>query len=84
MKYTIAFAALMVSVSAHAVDVAKDAAAVASCTVIGQVSSTPPYILPGADVRQMKKLADAMHADTLLVVSRGVVSKGVAYRCKAD
>jgi hypothetical protein len=84
MKYLIASAALIVNVSSHAVDMAKDTAAVASCTVIGQVSSTPPYILPGADIRQMKRLADAMHADTLFVVSRGVVSKGVAYRCKAD
>ena len=83
MKYLIASIALAVCVSAHAADVAKDAAAVAPCTVIGEVTATPPYILPGSDIRQMKKLADAMHADTLLVVSRGIVSKGGAYRCKS-
>jgi hypothetical protein len=70
--------------SALAADVVvtKDPNAVAACTYLDVLHSWPPYFLPGADIRQLKKRAGEIGADTILVVSRGVASEGKAYRCK--
>jgi len=62
--------------------VTKDPAAVAACAYLDVLHSHPPYILPGADIRQMKKRAAELGADTILVVTRSVVSEGKAYKCK--
>jgi hypothetical protein len=62
--------------------VTKDPAAVSACTYLDVLHSWPPYILPGSDIRQLKKRAAEIGADTVLVVSRSVASEGKAYRCK--
>jgi hypothetical protein len=79
-------AGLLICAQAEASDVtvAKDAAAVEACVKLDTVHSWPPYILPNADLRQMKKQAAQLGADTLLVVTRSVSSTGIAYRCKHD
>lgn len=52
------------------------------CTVVAQVTASPPYWFPGSDIRQMKTQAIALGADTLVVTHRGALSgSGVAYRC---
>ena len=83
-RLTAAIGAILFCVQAQAEDIAvvKDAGAVESCTKLDTVHSWPPYILPNADIRQMKKQAAALGADTLLVVTRSVSSTGIAYRCK--
>ncbi len=61
--------------------ITKDTASVAACTVVGTVHSYPPYFLPNADLRDIKKQATALGADTILLTSRNVTTSGVAYRC---
>jgi hypothetical protein len=75
--------ALMLSTLAAAADIAvtRDAASVIACTKLDTLHSHPPYFLPGADVRQLKKRAAELGADTILVVSRSIASEGVAYKC---
>lgn len=86
MKNLLIFgAAMLVSAFSSAADVTvtKDPATVVACTYLDVFHSHPPYILPGADIRQLKSRAAEIGADTLLVVSRSVVSEGKAYKCKA-
>jgi hypothetical protein len=79
-----AIGAILICAQAQAEDivVVKDPSVVESCTKLDTLHSWPPYILPNADIRQMKKRAAALGADTLLIVSRSVSSTGIAYRCK--
>lgn len=67
---------------ADQVRITKQATDVEACKVVGNVHSTPPYVLPNEDYAQMRNAALALEADTVFVTSRAVVSRGVAYRCR--
>jgi len=67
--------------AAEPIAITKDLTAVQSCAAVGQVRSYPPYFLPGADLKDVRRQAAALGADTILVLSRAVVTSGVAYRC---
>jgi hypothetical protein len=54
---------------------------VAQCRMLGQVAAYPPYIMPNDDYRQMKNAAVLLNADTVLVLNRFGVAKGMAYQC---
>lgn len=57
-------------------------AEVQGCTLIAPLSIAGPYLLPGGDIRGLKKQAVGLQADTLLIIDRSLVSHGVAYQCK--
>lgn len=65
----------------HEVTVLKDGPAPTGCTQLGAVNSTPPYILPGDDLRQMKAQVRDLEGDTVWVTHRGIIGRGVAFRC---
>jgi hypothetical protein len=60
----------------------REAAEVASCKPVGSVQSTPPYMFPGDDMKQIRNQALPLGADTILITSpRLVFTSGVAYKC---
>ncbi|HEY4339135.1 MAG TPA: hypothetical protein VGM97_04235, partial [Steroidobacteraceae bacterium] len=67
------------------IKITHDPADIAQCQSKGSVTSHPPYLLPGDDYKQLKNrvVSENMDADTILITSRVVVTKGIAYRCKA-
>jgi hypothetical protein len=78
--------ALVAAAAAHAgeIRVAKTAADVAACTVVGQVQSMPPYWTIHAALNQVKAQAASLHADTILLTSsklNGWFTTATAYRC---
>lgn len=89
-KVLVSIAALMLAgcattmaPQAEGVRITKEAADVASCDALGDVHSTPPYIWPGDDLKQLRNSAVALKADTVLLTGpRLVVTKGIAYRCQ--
>jgi hypothetical protein len=66
---------------AEHVRITREAADVAACKAVGDVHSTPPYALPNEDYKQLRNAAVALQADTVLVTTRAVISRGVAYQC---
>ena len=66
---------------ANVIQITKNPDDVAKCTVLGEVFAHPPYVMPNEDFKQMRNNAVLLHADTVLVLSRLVVSKGMAYKC---
>lgn len=77
-------AAVILAASAQAgeITVAKDAAAVANCAALGQVQSNPPYWTLNAALRQVKRHAELLHGDTVLIVNSNLwFTTAMAYRC---
>jgi len=68
--------------TAQGIPTTRDAAQVASCKAVGNVASTPPYILPGDDLKQIKNQAAGLGGDIVLITSPRIVStQGIAYQC---
>lgn len=88
-KVALSIAALMLAgctttmaPKAEGVHITRKTAEVERCEVAGNVNSTPPYIWPGDDLKQLQNSAVALKADTVLLTGpRLVVTKGIAYRC---
>ena len=57
--------------------------AVRNCKQLGMVSSSPPYLLPGDDERQMRTQTAALGGDTLLISTSAILgnSNGIAFDC---
>lgn len=64
--------------------VVSDPSGVGSCKQLGMVSSSPPYLLPGDDQKQMRSATAELGGNTLVVTHAAIVgsSRGVAYDCK--
>ena len=73
----------LIAGTAHANDAVKVAkpADVKACELRGQVTVYPPYLLPGSDIRAMKRQTEGLGGDTLVVTRRSIVGQGVAYLC---
>lgn len=57
-------------------------AAVSGCKPMGSVASSPPYVAPGDDYKQMRNEAVALGANAILRTGpRLYITRGVAYRC---
>lgn len=68
--------------TAQAVSTTRDAAAVANCKAVGNVASSPPYILPGDDLKQIKNQAVGLGGNIVLITGPRIVStQGIAYSC---
>jgi hypothetical protein len=75
---------LIATSAAHAADVrvVKDESLVASCTVVSEVQSNPPYWTFDAALKQVKKHAAQLHADTILITHANMwFTTAIAYRC---
>jgi|HubBroStandDraft_6_1064221.scaffolds.fasta_scaffold279918_2 hypothetical protein len=90
MKIKLAAAALVLSgcttmaPRADQVSIVTDPALVQHCAAVGNVTSTPPYVLPGDDLKQLRNQAAGLGADTVLRTGPRIVStQGVAYRCRS-
>lgn len=67
---------------AHAVRITENPADVAGCRAVGPVSSSPPYVVPGDDLKQLRNDAVALRANTVLRTGpRILITRGIAYRC---
>lgn len=67
---------------ADAVRITHDPAQVASCKAVGSVLSSPPYVMPGDDLKQMRNEATALGGNVILRTGpRVLATRGVAYRC---
>jgi hypothetical protein len=57
---------------------------VEQCQLLGEIAAYPPYIWPGDDLRQLRRKAAPLGADTILIPGYRVGTvQGFAYRCKA-
>lgn len=57
---------------------------VAGCRAVGSVESSPPYVMPGDDLKQLRNAATGLGANAILRTGpRLFVTRGVAYRCGA-
>ena len=57
---------------------------VEKCELLGEISAHPPYIWPGDDLKQLRRKAAPLGADTILIPGWRVgVVEGFAYRCSA-
>ncbi len=57
---------------------------VSACKYVDVFHSWPPYILPNDDIRNITRRAAKEGANTVLIVGpRLVVTKGLAYKCRA-
>jgi len=55
---------------------------VSGCHAVGSVQSSPPYVMPGDDLKQLRNEAVALGGNTILRTGpRILVTRGVAYRC---
>lgn len=71
-----------VAPQAEKIRITRDSAEVAKCKAIGSVASTPPYIMPGDDLKQIRNQALPQGADTILITTpRFVSTQGVTYKC---
>ena len=71
-----------VAPQAEKIRITRESADVANCKAIGSVQSTPPYIMPGDDFKQIRNRALPQGADTILITTpRFVSTQGVCYKC---
>jgi|GEM_PF-1188262 len=55
---------------------------VANCRLLGDIAAHPPYIWPGDDLKQLRRKAAPLGADTILIPGYRIgVVEGFAYRC---
>lgn len=82
MKTIILLAALIAS-PAFAGDSVQIVSFIATknCTLLGEVTSSPPFWFPNSDLHQLQDKVKAMGGDTLIVTKRGITGAGIAYRC---
>ena len=71
---------------ARAVRVASSDADVAGCTMLGTVTSEPPYVGPSDAMTQLKNNTAALGGNVLYLTSTGATKgrRGVAYRCESE
>ena len=73
---------MLLAPTAQGIPTTRDAAAVSNCKPVGNVASTPPYIWPGDDLKQLKNQAVGLGGDTVLLTGPRIIStQGIAYRC---
>jgi hypothetical protein len=58
---------------------------VTNCQLLGEISAHPPYIWPGDDLKQLRRKAARLGADTVLIPGYRIgVVEGSAYRCSPN
>jgi hypothetical protein len=69
---------------AREIRITRDTAWVRGCKAVGPVQSSPPYVLPGDDLKQIRNQAVALGANAVLLTGPRILhTAGVAYRCGA-
>jgi hypothetical protein len=69
--------------TAASITTTRDGAAVSNCKPVGNVASTPPYVLPGDDLKQLKNQAAGLGGEIVLITGPRLIStQGIAYRCQ--
>jgi len=66
---------------AESIKTTRNPSDVADCKSLAIVEAQPPYMWPGDDLKQLKKQAAPLGADTIFVTGRVNHVVGVAYRC---
>lgn len=67
---------------ADAVRITRSADSVRSCHPVGYVQSSPPYVMPGDDYKQVRNQAAALGGNAVLITGpRLIHTAGTAYRC---